>query len=111
MEHGLAYHFVIGNGRGMRDGEVAVGERWRKQLNGGHLASTAQNSYSIGICLVGNFDKTKPTAAQMRSLSALCKALMKRCNLATSAVKTHREINVVGTRCPGRHFPAKTFLN
>ena len=28
MENGLAYHFVIGNGSGMGDGEIAVGRRW-----------------------------------------------------------------------------------
>jgi LysM repeat protein len=108
MEHGLAYHFVIGNGNGMGDGEVAVAPRWRKQLDGGHLASPAQNTYSLGICLVGNFDKHKPTAREMQSLLALVEALMKRCHLTPAAVKTHREINVIGTRCPGRYFPIQT---
>ena len=31
MANGLAYHFVIGNGRGMKDGEVYIGNRWKKQ--------------------------------------------------------------------------------
>jgi murein DD-endopeptidase MepM/ murein hydrolase activator NlpD len=110
MEHGLAYHFVIGNGNGMGDGEIGIGQRWREQLNGGHLASEKQNSYSIGICLVGNFDKNKPTAKQMQSLTALTQALMKRCNLTTSSLRTHQQINVVRTRCPGRYFPMTTFL-
>lgn len=110
MEHGLAYHFVIGNGDGMGDGEIGVGRRWREQLNGGHLASETQNSYSLGICLVGNFDKNRPTAKQMQSLTALTQALMKRCNLTTSSIRTHQQINVVRTRCPGRHFPMPTFL-
>jgi LysM repeat protein len=109
MENGLAYHFVIGNGSGMRDGEIGVARRWREQLAGGHLASAAQNEVSIGICLVGNFDKNKPTAAQMRSLDTLTRALMTRCKLTVSSVKVHHEINVVGTRCPGKNFPAKTF--
>jgi len=110
MEHGLAYHFVIGNGSGMGDGEIGVGNRWREQLNGGHLASEKQNSYCIGICLVGNFDKSKPTAKQMQSLTALTQALMTRCKLTTSAIRTHQQINVVRTRCPGRYFPLTTFL-
>src|ERR1035438_6831585 len=33
MENGLAYDFVIGNGSGMGDGEIAVGPRWTKQLD------------------------------------------------------------------------------
>lgn len=110
MEHGLAYHFVIGNGDGMGDGEIGIGQRWREQLNGGHLASEKQNSYSLGICLVGNFDKSRPTAKQMQSLTALTRALMKRCNLTNSSIRTHQQINVVRTRCPGRHFPMPTFL-
>jgi N-acetyl-anhydromuramyl-L-alanine amidase AmpD len=109
MENGLAYHFVIGNGQGMRDGEVAVGRRWTKQLDGGHLASESQNHIALGICLVGNFDRQTPTTRQMQSLRALTKALMKRCKLSSSAVKTHREINVVNTRCPGAKFNAKAF--
>jgi len=30
MENGLAYHFVIGNGHGMRDGDITIGNRWRE---------------------------------------------------------------------------------
>jgi murein DD-endopeptidase MepM/ murein hydrolase activator NlpD len=110
MEHGLAYHFLIGNGNGMRDGEIAVGERWREQLDGGHLHSEAQNKIAIGICLIGNFDEHKPTARQMQSLTTLTEALLKRCKLSTSAVKTHQQINVVKTRCPGRNFPTRSFI-
>ena len=104
MKNGLAYHFVIGNGRGMRDGEIAVGNRWKGQLNGGHLRSSTQNTYSIGICLVGNFDLRRPTANEMASLEALVGYLMNRCNIPASKVKTHREINTKPTRCPGRNF-------
>ena len=110
MEHGLAYHFVIGNGDGMRDGEVAIGPRWREQQDGGHLRSESQNKVAIGICLVGNFDQSPPTASQLKSLNALVKALMKRTQLPSSAVKTHQQINVIGTRCPGTKFPTKSFL-
>jgi murein DD-endopeptidase MepM/ murein hydrolase activator NlpD len=110
MEHGLAYHFLIGNGHGMRDGEIAVGERWREQLDGGHLHSEAQNKIAIGICLIGNFDDHKPTDRQMQSLTALTEAVLRRCKLSRSAVKTHQQINVVRTRCPGRNFPARSFV-
>lgn len=110
MEHGLAYHFLIGNGNGMRDGEIAVGDRWRQQLAGGHLHSEAQNKIAIGICLIGNFDEDKPTALQMQSLTTLTEALLQRCKLSTSAVKTHQQINVVKTRCPGTNFPTRSFI-
>lgn len=110
MENGLAYHFLIGNGHGMKDGEIAVGNRWRKQLNGGHLHSEAQNRVALGICLIGDFDRHPPTARQLRSLEALIRALMERCQLDVGDVKTHRQINVVGTRCPGSKFPMKSVL-
>jgi hypothetical protein len=110
MENGLACDFVIGNGSGMRDGEIAVGQRWTKQLDGGHLASEAQNKVAIGICLLGNFDTHQPTRREMGSLRSLVQALMSRCNLTPRAVKTHQQINIVRTRCPGAKFPASSFL-
>jgi LysM repeat protein len=110
MENGLAYHFVIGNGNGMGDGEIGVGSRWAKQLDGGHLASESQNKASLGVCLVGNFDKGKPTPEQMRRLTALVHALLERCQLPPSAVRTHQQVNVVYTRCPGRYFPTRSWL-
>jgi N-acetylmuramoyl-L-alanine amidase len=110
MENGLAYHFVIGNGQGMKEGEIAVGNRWRRQLDGGHLASVTQNKVSIGICLVGNFDKKRPTRRQMQSLKVLVLYLMDLCNLGVDSVKTHQQINIIHTRCPGKYFPAQSFL-
>ncbi len=110
MENGLAYHFVIGNGNGMGDGEVAVCHRWKEQLDGGHLASEEMNRIALGICLVGNFDERLPSARQMDSLRALVRALMARCKIPARSVKSHQEINVVTTRCPGVRFPMKGFL-
>lgn len=110
MENGLAYHFVIGNGRGMADGQIAVGHRWRAQLKGGHLASDALNEVAIGICLIGNFEKNRPTAEQMRSLYALTGYLMNRTGLGIASVRTHRQINPKPTICPGRHFPVRAML-
>ena len=110
MENGLAYHFLIGNGNGMGDGEIAVGNRWKKQLDGGHLHSEAQNKIALGICLIGDFDKHPPTEKQMRSLENLVRALMQRCQLDAGAVKTHQQINLVHTQCPGSKFPTRAFL-
>ena len=110
MEHGLAYHFLIGNGHGMGDGEIAVGDRWKAQLNGGHLRSEDQNKIALGICLIGNFDKTPPTAKQLRSLENLIRVLLKRCDLSAGSVRTHQQINIVRTECPGSKFPTQAFL-
>jgi LysM repeat protein len=110
MENGLAYHFVIGNGHSMKDGEIAIGRRWTAQLDGGHLASEALNRKSIGICMVGNFDADRPTRRQMESLHSLVEFLLARCHLSADALKTHQQINPIYTRCPGHNFPAKSFL-
>src|SRR5438445_1641579 len=110
MENGLAYHFVIGNGRSMKDGEIAIGRRWTAQLDGGHLASEALNKKAVGICMVGNFDTDRPTRRQMESLHSLVEFLLARCHLSVDALKTHQQINPIYTRCPGHNFPVKTFL-
>ena len=110
MENGLAYHFVIGNGRGEPDGAITVGSRWRRQIRGGHLASERLNEKSIGICLVGNFEANRPTKKQLASLYALVNYLEDRCRTPSDAVKTHRQINTKPTSCPGRLFPTQSLL-
>jgi len=110
MVNGLAYHFVIGNGQGSGNGQIEIGNRWHKQLAGGHLASETLNRKSIGICLVGNYEVSRPTNKQMESLYALTWYLMRHCNLKASRVRTHTQINTRPTKCPGRLFPTQTFL-
>jgi LysM repeat protein len=110
MENGLAYHFLIGNGRGMGDGEIAIGRRWARQLDGGHMASLALNRRSIGICLVGDFEKEKPTPSQIHNLQQLVLYLLDRCQMPPESVSTHRQMHPRHTRCPGRNFPIKSFL-
>ncbi len=109
MENGLAYHFVIGNGRDMGDGEIHVGDRWKRQIQGGHLSSYALNQISIGICLVGNFEKTKPTRKQMQQLEALTEYLMSTTSVPANRVTTHTRVHPKHTVCPGRHFPIASF--
>lgn len=104
MENGLAYHFVIGNGRGMKDGEIYVGNRWTRQLHGGHLSRESLNQVSVGICLVGNFNETVPTRRQIDSLEALLNALQRRCGVSTGNIKTHSQIQPKHTECPGKRF-------
>jgi hypothetical protein len=54
---GIGYHFVIGNGNGMGDGEIEPTFRWREQMHGAHAGDKQHNQHGIGICLVGNFDE------------------------------------------------------
>jgi LysM repeat protein len=111
MENGLAYHFVIGNGVNTADGKVYVGDRWSRQIRGGHVASTALNEIAIGICLVGNFDKRTPTSKQRSSLKALVYKLRQRTGIPHKEVRSHRNINPKPTACPGRRLNLQGILN
>lgn len=110
--NGLGYHFVINNGvfrngYGQPDGLVEVGYRWSQQKNGSHCRSDGDkknyyNKHTIGICLIGNFERSRPTKRQWRSLVKLVKFLQGRYKIPTSQIKGHREIKP--TKCPGRKF-------
>lgn len=107
MENGLAYHFVIGNGRDSGDGQIEIGPRWEKQLRGGHVRRSDVNDTGIGICVVGNFQERRPSARQVAAFSALVE------HLGTEVVRNrwtfmvHREVDRNHTVCPGRHFPIR----
>ncbi len=108
MENGLAYHFVIGNGTDTRDGEIEIGKRWHRQIQGGHVYSDYLNEISLGICLVGDFNRSRPTSRQFASCFELLDWISRRCRPAPR-VRLHREINPRPTDCPGRLFPAALF--
>jgi hypothetical protein len=110
MQNGMAYHFVVGNGTSSGDGQIEIGERWRRQINGGHVHSDYLNNISLGICLVGDFNRHRPTSAQMEATEELIKYLRERCGKAegrTIGVRPHREMNPPrwATDCPGDAFP------
>lgn len=107
MENGLAYHFVIGNGRDSGDGQIEIGPRWTRQIFGGHVRSQAMNERGLGICLVGNFEKRVPGERQLASLHALLEHL-RGPGLPGSRpaqVTVHRWVDRNHTVCPGRRFP------
>ena len=105
MENGLAYHFVIGNGIDSGDGEIEIGPRWFRQIKGGHVHREEINEVGIGICLVGNFEQTRPTWKQMLAFQELVDYL--RSNVVGTRIRfaVHKEIDPGRTACPGRYFP------
>jgi len=108
MQNGLAYHFVIGNGNSSGNGEVEIGSRWTRQINGGHVASDYLNNIAIGICLVGDLNRDKPTKEQLAAIDELVTYLRSRVGKIKgkqAAVKGHKEINPKPTDCPGDRFP------
>jgi outer membrane biosynthesis protein TonB len=114
MRNGLAYHFVIGNGTSTGNGQIEVGDRWRRQINGGHVHSDYLNNISLGICLVGDFNRDQPTRAQLDACEELIRYLRQRCGgtgRGAIPVKPHREMNPPRwpTDCPGDDFPYSWF--
>jgi hypothetical protein len=114
MKNGLAYHFVIGNGTSTGNGEIEIGDRWRRQINGGHVHSDYLNNIALGICLVGDFNRDQPTRAQLDSCEELIRYLRERCGKADGRaipVRPHREVNPPrwATDCPGDAFPYSWF--
>ena len=106
---GVGYDFVIGNGRKCSDGRVEVTFRWKQQIPGAHVGGTPNNwanADGIGICLVGDFNKTRPTGRQMQSLVRLVRFLQKRYRIPSSRIYGHRDTpGYTGvTQCPGRDF-------
>lgn len=100
----LGYHFVIGNGTGSADGQIEVGGRWTRQMIGAHAGVAKFNEQGIGICLVGDFDHNRPTAAQMQSLAWLCAELMQSCRISSQNIIGHSDAKSGQTRCPGRYM-------
>ncbi|MCG3179590.1 MAG: hypothetical protein BIFFINMI_01928 [Phycisphaerae bacterium] len=109
----LGYDFVIGNGSDSADGLIEIGPRWIKQKWGAHCATPSHkyNDHGIGICLVGDFDKTRPTSAQLRSCVLLVRFLCREYNIPASHILGHRDGQASEglppekrTDCPGSNF-------
>ncbi|HUU11493.1 MAG TPA: peptidoglycan recognition family protein [Phycisphaerae bacterium] len=102
----LGYHFVIGNGTESGNGEVEIGSRWPKQKHGAHCKVAGHPEYNdvgIGVCLVGNFDATRPTQAQIDSCVEVVQFLKDRYRVPRGRMYGHGQLKP--TACPGRNFP------
>ena len=110
---GIGYDFVIGNGSNSGDGQVEVTFRWREQRAGAHCGGTPDNwanEDGIGICLVGNFNHTSPTARQMQSLAKLVRFLQRRYGISSHRIYGHNTTpGARVTACPGTRFPMSRF--
>lgn len=114
-EHGLGYHFVIGNGVNCPDGKLYIGPRWLRQETGAHCKTAAGhycgracpdnyfNEHGIGICLVGNFEHERPTDNQLETLRDLICVLIEELDLDPQRVYGHGEVTG-RTACPGIHL-------
>ena len=103
---GLADHFVIGNGDGCGDGEVQIAQRWHRQAPAGRLPGLKSIDPScVSICLIGDFNRARPTPTQILRLSQLVAALQARCGIPAANVHL-----IEGDGSPagvGRYFPVQ----
>ena len=100
----VGYHYVICNGKPLgnwSEGEDGMIQRGRADDVVGAQAR-GHNRQSLGICLIGDFTKTKPTARQMKSLRRLCAKLCRKYNLSPDRIVGHNKLN--NTDCPGKHL-------
>jgi hypothetical protein len=111
-DNGLGYHFVIGNGVKTADGKIYAGSRWRRQITGAHCHNPSGrffgtwrpnnffNTHGIGICLIGNFEQTSPTARQMAALEQLSRFLCTELQIPPGMIHGHGQVTG-RTACPG----------
>jgi len=94
------YHYVLE----YVGGYVAIHKGRDELRHGAHCSEEKMNFKSIGICVVGNYDKQAPSDEIMRYLAELCADICKRHNIPVTNIKPHREYATYKT-CPGTAFP------
>ena len=93
LGHFIGYHYFID-----KKGVVTQGRAdWEE---GAH--TKGYNTQSIGICLAGNFDATKPVKAQETALRALLLQLMNKHGIADTDIVPHRKF--ANKTCYGRNL-------
>ncbi|MBP3780746.1 MAG: N-acetylmuramoyl-L-alanine amidase [Selenomonas sp.] len=93
---GVGYHYLI-----RKDGMIEQGRQ--QNMVGAH--AYGHNKNSLGICLAGNFDIGRPTAAQMEAVKELCRWLCQKYKLdplKKGTIVGHRDLN--DTACPGKRL-------
>lgn len=108
---GLGYHFLIGNGNGLGNGDVHVGYRWLDQTAGAKpigVDSSQWDKGTISICLVGNGNRRPFTELQLVHLSYLVQRLQLELSIPPSHILLAREIGS-DTTSPGKYFAEAQF--
>lgn len=89
----IGYHYII-------DPQGRVWEGRPLRYQGAHVAD--QNDHNLGIMLLGDFTKQRPTTAAMNSLNAFLLQQMRTYRVQVNRVYTHREIGK--STCPGANL-------
>ncbi|MBU4162484.1 peptidoglycan recognition protein family protein [Patescibacteria group bacterium] len=93
------YHYLIGNTRPFtKNGKLYTGRS--EEFEGAH--TLGYNGNSLGICLIGNFDKVIPSEKQFETLFSLLEEKIKKYNVTVENVRGHSEFPNVEKSCPGK---------
>ncbi len=96
----IGYHYLIGNTRPFTiDGKLYFG---RPEIFQGAHAS-GYNHNSLGICLIGNFDKKRPSRRQLETLYSFLVDKVYQYNIPPENILGHRELPEVVKTCPGKY--------
>ena len=97
----IGYHYMIELVE--YDYEIMIG-RFEHE-NGAHCPG--QNKQSIGICLVGNFEKLTVPQRQWEPAKSLVRQLLNNHSLKANDVYRHSDFK--NTACPGKNFDIEQF--
>jgi len=108
---GLGFHFLIGNGNGLGDGDVQMGYRWLDQTPAAKPTSIELENWNDGvvsICLIGNGNRRPFTEQQMQHLSHLVQRLQQELSIPTEHIFLGRELGTENDS-PGEFFAEAQF--
>jgi hypothetical protein len=92
----LAYHFLIAP-----DGRIFEGRPVEYEPESNTKYSLAGN---IGVEMMGDFERQRPSPAQLESVVRLTTWLMQEHHIQLENVRSHRDAAPGQTSCPGRDF-------
>lgn len=94
----IGYHFLIGPG-----GRIFQGRDLAWQ--GAHVRADNRadlNPGNIGVCVIGNFEKEKPSQAAVVALTRLTQALQRQYDIPAARIRAHQDWKA--TACPGKNL-------
>ena len=90
----IGYHYLIDRRGGVWEGRKIT-------FQGAHAGSPSLNKGNVGIALLGDYSRSRPSVEQQRSLGSLLTYLSRRYRVSARNVYTHSEIKSGSTTCPG----------
>ena len=103
-------HFLVLPGPDGRGLCVRASDRWKRQGDGRHifLPGGDYNRNTIGVCLIGDFDRREPSGRQFGALVSLIRSLREQLGVPADRVYLARYLDL-RHRSPGDAFPTERF--